>query len=303
MLTQMLALFHLMSHSIRFLIPQLFGVFDSRLNAGTWGLARIFKMLTSPPPLETSHVTQSAAGALALYYWTTFLIRLTFGSFVIAVIVGSFNSTRAKIEKEVQDYNMLPDGYVRPGGEGDEGLELTVSQTAWYLLTWRIYGKFMPRLYRDLRRLKKDALVVGDMERGDHDHFYSSSILKSKFGEQTTAELIENFAVIRATDLAKDEGNKVLSAVDIAERKRLQRQMDDEEERLIARLEVLRKERMKRAAMRAATSEMVDAVSSATKVLERALAMEASIVNEDDAVADFEEEGDNQITSMAVAAF
>ena len=289
---------------IMLIYGQLFGVFDSRLNAGTWGLARIFKMLTTPPPLESSHVTQSVTGALVLYYWTTFLIRLTFGSFVIAVIVGSFNTTRAKIEKEISDYNMLPDGWVRPTSK-DDVPELSISETAWYLLTWRLYGKFMPQLYRDLRRLKKEAQVVGDMERGDHDHLWPISILKSKFGEDTGKALIENFAVIRATELAKQEANQVLTPADIAERKRLQRQMDDEEERLIARLEVLRQERLKRAAVRAATSEMVDAVTSATKVLQRAIVMEASAATtgKESPVSDLDEENGNRVTSTTVAAF
>ena len=79
-------------------------------------------------------------------------------------------------------------------------------------------------------------------------------------------------------------------------------QMDDEEERLIARLEVLRQERLKRAAVRAATSEMVDAVTSATKVLQRAIAMEAS-AGKESPVGDLDEENGNLVTSMTVAAF
>lgn len=62
---------------------------------------------TMPTPMHGTfffHVCALAkkkfTGTLMMYYWCTFLLRLTFGSFVTAVLVGSFNATRAEIEKE-----------------------------------------------------------------------------------------------------------------------------------------------------------------------------------------------------------
>ena len=86
----------IMSVIIMLIYGQLFGIFDPHLTAGTWGLARIFKMLTSPPPLDPIHVTQSITGALVLYYWSTILIRLTFGSFV-STVTSDIESLRSSI--------------------------------------------------------------------------------------------------------------------------------------------------------------------------------------------------------------
>ena len=55
---------------------------------------------------ERVRVRVGARAQLRLHQGTTlrsFLLRLTFGSLVVAVLVGSFNATRAQIEKEVRE--------------------------------------------------------------------------------------------------------------------------------------------------------------------------------------------------------
>ena len=84
---------------------QLFGIFDQNLDE-QMGLANVFKMLTAPPRIDQAHLIQSEVGTLFLYYWGTGLFRLMFGSFVTAILVGTFNSTKGAIEKEVKDATM-----------------------------------------------------------------------------------------------------------------------------------------------------------------------------------------------------
>ena len=101
-------------------------------------------MLTSAPNLLNAHVVQSAVGAIALFYWLTFIIRLTFGSFIIAVINGSFNATRKAVDEEDVEMERLPDGY-ESCAMGDR---MSRRDLLWYLLTWRAYGTWHPRLFR-----------------------------------------------------------------------------------------------------------------------------------------------------------
>ena len=63
----------------------------------------MFKMLTSSPVLSQSHLDQSALATIILYYWCTFFMRLVFGSFAVAVLVGAFNSVKTDIAKEEKE--------------------------------------------------------------------------------------------------------------------------------------------------------------------------------------------------------
>ena len=115
-----------------FVHGQLFGVIDSNLHSAnfmTTGLATTFNLLVSIPGVQEDWYVQSEAGTLLLWYmhnfgqhlsahllelpilltvyrvasliryWGVVLMRLTFGSFTIAVLVGSFNKVRAEVEK------------------------------------------------------------------------------------------------------------------------------------------------------------------------------------------------------------
>lgn len=281
---------------IMLIYGQLFGIFDPHLTMGTWGLARIFKMLTSPPPLEVIHVTQSPVGAITLYYWTTAVIRLTFGSFVIAVIVGSFNHTRLELMKEKEKLAILPAGLeslVVPRKWHDGFWEVT-----WYLLTWRLYGHTMPHLHRTLHRLIADdkAKTYGD------DVLYTMEVLRQNFHVHTANAMRDCFAVGRIADRdgmrmntrikkaklaikatytkgSRRRSNASVSNAEMASQSRnLLESIDNEEGQLLQtilrnqqRLEELRLERKKRSDVDVKKAELAAAMMGATEVLRKVL--------------------------------
>ena len=61
------------------------------------------KMLTSSPALSQNHLDQSPISTTILFYWCTFFMRLVFGSFAVAVLVGAFNAVRGDIAKEEKE--------------------------------------------------------------------------------------------------------------------------------------------------------------------------------------------------------
>ena len=108
-------------------------------------------MLTSPPILEDSHLRQSPVGTLLLYYWCTFFMRLVFGSFTVAVLVGAFNRANADLLKSKKDQKRLPIGYTSIASKRT-GLRRALD-FVWHLLTFRHNGHFVPRLEGALNHL------------------------------------------------------------------------------------------------------------------------------------------------------
>ena len=73
---------------------QLFGLMDAGFADPFIALTRVVRMLTAPPPEQFSEGidgTASPVGSELMYYWSTIVIRLCFGSFVVAILVGAFN--------------------------------------------------------------------------------------------------------------------------------------------------------------------------------------------------------------------
>lgn len=194
-----------MAFVLMLIYGQLFGLVDDDLAFGTWGLARNVQQLVAPASLEESHVSQMKSGALLFYYWSLFMFRIAFGSFIVAALVGAFNKTRAAQEKHEKDADTFTEGYERRGRDVVHrrdpftiAMQMVRKLAAilWYLLTWRDYGCFVPRLKRRLLRLSR--------ELGDADGsclMYPNEVLIERLGEYTANHLVADFAFVRSQKL------------------------------------------------------------------------------------------------------
>ena len=112
-------------------------------------LSRIVNMLTAPPPQANTEgaVFQSQeSGAELLFYWSTFVIRLCFGSFIVAILVGAFNkvvANEAEHQREAIRDASLPPGYVDTAPA--DGCHTLATFTDFFF-TARLYGSYEPRL-------------------------------------------------------------------------------------------------------------------------------------------------------------
>ena len=73
---------------------QLFGVFDPGYSNYPVAITRIVRMLTAPPSrdgTEGSAAEATGMGTEVMYYWSTLVVRMCFGSFIVAILVGAFN--------------------------------------------------------------------------------------------------------------------------------------------------------------------------------------------------------------------
>ena len=128
---------------------QLFGLFDEGFSDPFVSLSRIVDMLTAPPPAantEGAVIASQRQGAELLFYWSTFVIRLCFGSFIVAILVGAFNkvvTNEAQQRIDEQRDASLPRGFV-DGEERHSCRRLAVFLD--FFLTSRLYGSYEPRL-------------------------------------------------------------------------------------------------------------------------------------------------------------
>ena len=77
---------------------QLFGLFDEGFADPLVALSRVVNMLTAPPPQANSEgeiAESQRSGSMLLFYWSTLSIRLCFGSFIVAILVGALNKVRS----------------------------------------------------------------------------------------------------------------------------------------------------------------------------------------------------------------
>ena len=112
----------------------------------------------SLPPLGVSRliaiiypiVALGQAGAELLFYWSTFVIRLCFGSFIVAILVSAFNrvvEAEAEAKQTLKRDASLPPQFV-------DASQQSSCERAWqffdFLLTARLYGSYETRLERAL---------------------------------------------------------------------------------------------------------------------------------------------------------
>jgi len=179
---------------------ELFGIFDDEHALLTGGVADVVKTLTSPPTLESQNMQQSLAGALGLYYWYTFLVRLVLGSFTVAVLVGSFNETKGVLAKQRAASQSAPKGYAHLKRKSlfQKAVELgsLVNIThqllgyIWYALTCRAHGTFAPRLHRHLMLHQHQSGTAGKQPHLTQDD------LSAAFGRAATDRLMRRFGVV-----------------------------------------------------------------------------------------------------------
>lgn len=132
---------------------QLFGLFDEGFSDPFVSLTRIINMLTAPPPPSNTEgviFESQEQGAELLFYWSTFVIRLCFGSFIVAILVGAFNnvvaSEAAKAKDNTRDATLPPNYVDASDAEGCARLRSFID----FFLTARLYGSYEPRLVQAL---------------------------------------------------------------------------------------------------------------------------------------------------------
>jgi len=210
----------LMGLILAMLYGQLFGVFDSTLHLSTTGFAKIIKLLTSPPEMDADHMRQSLAGEVLLYYWATFIMRLVLGSFMVAVLVGAFNTVRGRIATEKTMRRALPADYVY---RQKEGCRLELADALWYALTGRVNGAFLPLMYRKLKRLASTGTAV-QCVAGRATHEFSQAQLAEYFGARSANFIVDRYGVLppaghifgKPSELvAAEEGGEVKMDVDV----------------------------------------------------------------------------------------
>jgi len=183
---------------------QLFGIGDTDLTFGTWGLVRNVQQLVAPAALQEAHMSQTQGGAILFYYCSLFMFRIAFGSFVVAALVGAFNKTRAALEQQDKDADTFTKGFERKGRDVVHMTWLNPLAMAnqmgrnlagimWYLLTWRDYGCFVPKLKRRLLRLSRDL-----RDADGSDLMYPKEELIEHVGEYTASHLVVDFAFVRS---------------------------------------------------------------------------------------------------------
>ena len=146
---------------------QLFGVLNDSSTLGTYGLATSTKLLTSPPTMDENHMRQSSGGEVLLYYWSTFIMRLVLGSFMVAILVGSFNAVRGRLGSEKEMQAALPAGYSRR--RRPRLYPVTqLADAVWYVLSVRVDGGFGWLMSRTLKRLASTGRAVIGSLREPH---------------------------------------------------------------------------------------------------------------------------------------
>lgn len=133
---------------------QLFGLFDDGFSDPVVSLSRVVNMLTAPPPstnTEGEELESQERGAELLFYWSTIIIRLCFGSFIVAILVGAWNkviNTEAQAEIRAARDASLPPGYLEPAAQRT-GCTRAL-QFLDFFCTARLYGTYEPRLIEAL---------------------------------------------------------------------------------------------------------------------------------------------------------
>jgi len=171
----------------------LFGVADGD-PFWTYGLAKMVKLLTSPPTMDEGHMSQAAGGEVLLYYWSTFIMRLVLGSFMVAILVGSFNAVRGRLASEKEMRAALPADYSRRRRPRLYAVP-QLTDAAWYVLSARVDGGFGWLMRRKFKRLASTGRAV-QCVGGRATQEFSQAQLVDAFGLRTAAFLVESYGVL-----------------------------------------------------------------------------------------------------------
>jgi len=128
---------------------QLLGLVDEGFSDPSISLTRIVNMLTAPPPKHNTEgeiLVSQQSGATLLFFWSTFVIRLCFGSFIVAILVSAFNKVVADESASKQNLKRdasLPSEY---HDASDISTLESIGHFTDYFLTARLHGSYEPRL-------------------------------------------------------------------------------------------------------------------------------------------------------------
>ena len=183
---------------------QIFGLFDEGF-ADPWvALTRVVRMLTAPPPKETIEGVdgQSApVGAEVMYYWGTIVIRLCFGSFVVAILVSAFNKVSSALNQEesTRERRMeLPNQYSQSLSfqrSWKVAIDAIGYVTAFPAFT-TLHGTPVPRLIKEFKD-KIDSVELEDEESKEKEIFVTADELEEIVGSETTELLLDRYGVVR----------------------------------------------------------------------------------------------------------
>lgn len=151
---------------------ELFGIFDEGYADPSIALTRVVRLLTVPPPtnvVETANYAATPRASHLLYYWSTFVLRLAFGSFIVAILVGAFNKVTAREaadKKAHAAFLALPPGY-SDASEHQQTFATSVTNVVTFTLTSHAYGASGSALLAVLEGVRERAALL---ERTDAQH-------------------------------------------------------------------------------------------------------------------------------------
>ena len=135
---------------------QLFGPFDDGYADYATSVSRIVRVLTAPPSTEGPIFEHTNLGAQLMYYWSTFVLRLAFGSFLVAILVGAFNKATVSLAADKASMR-LPRGFTLVGHPPP------FCTATWriinYFVTWHVHGVWGSQLIRTLKLAEAEAQV------------------------------------------------------------------------------------------------------------------------------------------------
>jgi len=180
---------------------QSFGLFDEGFSDPFIALTRVVRLLTTPPPrsnAEGSEMEAVGAGSQLMYYWSTLVMRLCFGSFIVAILVGAYNKVVGQEQTENNDAARdasLPQGFV---DAGDRPLWLRGPLFVRYLLTGYNYGDAQPRLVRALVRHVQLVELADDSGNAQWRQVMLGEVaLAELVGDRPARELVRAYATRR----------------------------------------------------------------------------------------------------------
>ncbi len=195
---------------------QLFGLFDDGYSDPFISLSRVVSMLTAPPiAANTEGVALQAqkSGAELLFYWSTFVIRLCFGSFIVAILVGAFNKVVQQERSGQHDRDRdasLPANY-------EDAAECSTCERmvhfVQYLFTFRSYGSFGPWLITRLET-QIDLSEHADPDAKEQQLMLTSTELAALTGARPADLLLHFHGALRKNPNFQDEEDEEQRALE-----------------------------------------------------------------------------------------
>ena len=172
---------------------QLFGPFDDGYADYATSVSRIVRVLTAPPSTEGPIFEHTNFGAQIMYYWSTFVLRLAFGSFLVAILVGAFNKATVSLAADKASMR-LPRGFESVGVPA--AFCTAACRVVNYCIFWRVHGVWGSRLIRRLKLAEAEAQYLLANEDAPNQRF-SSNLISAADNEYTEGQVMLTAAKLR----------------------------------------------------------------------------------------------------------